>query len=51
MFRSGTTALVISNEEMNYIMEIVKTLEESGLLINGVSQTIKMNQKNKVEDF
>ena len=27
MFRSGTTTLIISNEEMNDIMKIVKSLE------------------------
>ena len=41
MFGSGTTALIISNEEMNDIMKIVKSLEESGLLIKDVSETIK----------
>ena len=30
---SGMTTLVVSNEEMNGIMEIVKSLEESRLLI------------------
>ena len=33
MFGSGTTVLTISNEEMNDITKIVKSLEESGLLI------------------
>ena len=33
MFGSGFTTLVISNEEMNDIMKIVKSLDESGLLI------------------
>ena len=37
---SGMTALTISNVEMNSIMKIVKSLEESGLLIKGVSETI-----------
>ena len=32
MFALGTTALVILNEEMNDIIKIVKSLEESGLL-------------------
>ena len=49
MFGSGVrpsdlvscTTLIISNEEMNDIMKIVKSLEESGLLMKGVSQTIK----------
>ena len=35
IFVRGTTALTISNEEMDDIMKIVKSLEESGLLIKG----------------
>ena len=31
------TTLIISNEEINSIMKIVKSLKESGLLIKGVS--------------
>ena len=31
-FGSGFTTLIISNEEMNDIMKMVKSLEESGLL-------------------
>ena len=38
MFESGVTTLIISNEEMNNIMKIVKSLEEFGLLIKGVSE-------------
>ena len=41
IYGSGTIALVISNEEMEDIMEIVKSLEESGLLIKGISETIE----------
>ena len=40
-FGSGTTALIISTEEMNNIMKIVKSFEESGLLIKSASETIK----------
>ena len=40
MFESGITILIVSNEEMNDIMEIVKSLEESGLLMNGISEAI-----------
>ena len=29
---SGTTTLIISNEEMNYIMKIVQALEDSNIL-------------------
>ena len=46
MFGSGITTLIISNEEMNDIMKMVKLLEEYGLLIKGVSKTIK----NEVEE-
>ena len=41
MFGSCTTTLITSNEEMNDIMEIIKSFEESGLLIKDVSETIK----------
>ena len=38
---SGTTELIISDEEMEDIMKIYKSHEESGLLIQGISETIK----------
>ena len=38
---SGKTTLIILNENMEDIMKIVKTLEDSGLLIKGVSETIQ----------
>ena len=41
MFGSGTTILIISNEVMNDVMKIIESLEESGLLIKGLSETIK----------
>ena len=36
-----TKALIISNEKINNIIKIVKSLEESDLLIKGVSKIIK----------
>ena len=45
MFGSGTTTLIISNEAMNNIIKIIKSLEEYGLFIKGVSQTIKNEAK------
>ena len=42
---SRTTTLIISNEEMNDIMKIVKSHEEYGLLRKGMSQTIKNEAK------
>ena len=38
MVRSGFATLIISNEEIND-MKIVKSLEESGLFIKGISET------------
>ena len=46
-----TTALVISNEEMNDTMEIVKSRGESGLLIKGVSETIGDEAKEQKDRF
>ena len=51
MFGCGTTTLIISNEKMNDIMKIIKFLEESGLLIKGVSQTIKNEVKEQKGGF
>ena len=42
--------LIISNGEMN-IMKIIKSLEESGLLIKGVSKTIKNEAKEQKGRF
>ena len=47
MFGSGNTTLIISNKEMNYILKIFKTLEESGLLIKEVRRTIKNEAKEQ----
>ena len=37
IYWSGRTTLIISNEEVNEIMKIGKSLQESGLLAEGVS--------------
>ena len=50
-FGSCTTTLIISNEEMNDIMKIVKSLSESSLLIKGVSKTIKNEAKEQKRGF
>ena len=47
MFRSGMRTLITSNEEMNDIMKILKSPEESGLFIKGVSETIKNDTKEQ----
>ena len=47
MFGSGFRTLIISNEEMNDIMKIVKSVEESELLIKGVGEAIKNEAKEQ----
>ena len=45
IFGSGTATLIISNKVMNDTMKIVKSLEESSLLIKGISETIQNETK------
>ena len=47
----GTTALITSNEEMENIMKIVKPLEESGLLMRGISETTENEAKEQKCEF
>ena len=47
---SGTATLIISNKEMNFIMKIVQALEDSNILLNGVTKTIKNETKEQKED-
>ena len=42
------TTLIISNDEMKDILKIVKPLEDSGLLLEGVSEKIKSEVKKRV---
>ena len=51
MFGFRFTTLINSNDEMNDIMKIVKSLEEFELLIKGVSETIKNEAKEQKEQF
>ena len=46
-----TTALIISNEEMEYITKIVKSLEESGLLIQEINKITKTKTKEQKDGF
>ena len=45
------TILIISNDEIKNIIEIVKSLEDSGLLLKGVSETIQNEAKEQREGF
>ena len=41
----NNTTLIISNDEMDDILKIVKSLEDSGVLLKGVSKTIQNEAK------
>ena len=51
MFVSGNTALIIYNEKKNDITKIVKSLEESGLLVKGITEIIKIETKEPKGGF
>ena len=42
---SGTTTSITSNEEMKDLMKIVQALEDSNILLKGVTKTIKNETK------
>ena len=49
---SGNTAtLIISNNKMEDIIEIVKSLEDSGLLLKGVTKTVQSEVKEQKGGF
>ena len=43
--------IIISNEEMDDIMKIIKSFEELGLLIKGVSEIIQNEAKRQKAGF
>ena len=48
---SGTTTLIISNDGIDDILKIVKSLENSGILLKGVSETIQHEAKEQRGGF
>ena len=44
---SRATTLTISNEEMNDIVKIVQALEDSNILLTGITKTIKNETKEQ----
>ena len=47
----NSTTLIVSNDEMDDILKIVKSLENSGLLLKGVSETIQHEAKEQRGGF
>ena len=44
---SGTTTLIISNEEMNDVIKIIQVLEDCNILLERVTKTIKNDTKEQ----
>ena len=51
MLGSGATTLIISNDEMDDILKIAKSLENSAVLLKVLVKQSNMKLKNKQEDF
>ena len=51
MLGSGATTLIISNDEMDDNLKIVKSLEDSSVLLKGVSETIQHEAKEQRGGF
>ena len=51
MLGSGTATLIISNDEMDDILKVVKSLEDSNVLLKGVSETIQHEAKEQRGGF
>ena len=45
LFGSGNTTLIIFNEKVNDVIKMIKSLEQSGLLIKLLAKQIKMKSK------
>ena len=41
----NTATVITSNSEMNYIIKIVKSVEDSGLLLKGVTETVQKQER------
>ena len=48
---NNTTTLIISNDEIEDIIKIVKSLEDSGLLLKGVSETVQNKAREHKAGF
>ena len=48
---SGNTTLIISNKDMKDLIKIVKSLEDSGLLLKGVTETVQNEVKEQKGGF
>ena len=47
----GHTTLIISNKEMDDLIKIIKSLEDSGLILKGVTESVQNEVKEQRADF
>ena len=47
----GQTTLIISNDDMQDLLKIVKSLEDSGILLDGITETVKNEVKEQKGGF
>ena len=45
------TTLIISNDDMQDLLQIVKSLEDSGILLDGITETVKNEVKEQKGGF
>ena len=45
------TTVIISNNDMQDLFKVIKSLEDSGLLLKGITEKLKMNLKSNVVGF
>ena len=48
---SGTTTLIISNEDINDIIKILQAIEDSNVLLKGVTETVKNGTKRRISKY
>ena len=48
---NDNTTLIISNDEMDNILKIIKSLKDYGVLLKGVSETIQHEAKEQRGEF
>ena len=48
---ASKTTIIISNNEIEDMIKIVKSLEDSGLLLNGVTETVQNEVKEQKREF
>ena len=48
---SGNTALIISNKDIEDLIKIVKSLEDFGLLLKGVTESVQAEAKEQKGGF